>query len=184
MALLGLSTPRRNLLLIGVIFEVTTLIAIVLGSWVLGSAVMHAYSSTKWPETKGTVTVGTDSAQVGNASQVGAIWYEYLIAGKTYRSSRVTFFTENELYQRRQGETVKVFYNPIDLSDSCLVTGVGTGALIEICLYAFLILSGLLTLSLLVYEFCIKKTDETGKGNSLPQILAATSMLKGMFFPW
>ena len=165
---------RKKLLLIGALNTTGTLTLLGIYLWALVSGINHAKASMSWPEVPGVVTVASLSQQAGGEHKVGRIWYEYKVAGKTYRSSRVSFAEQDALYKYPEGTVVSVHYNPTMGDDACLVTGISSGAIFSLFCGFAMFLYGLVVVAFMLHRCFIAKLKDDGKLTAAEKCAMAT----------
>jgi hypothetical protein len=171
---------RKNILLIGAIFQAASLIVTAVVLWLFSVTVWHAYSSKDWPVIDGMVSVTPRLVQNVTSPEPGPIWYQYSVAGKIYSSSRNSFFDQGTALSNKEGTPVKVFYNPIDHSDSCLVRGVSTYALMRLALLIFTFLFGAFMFVVIVHAR-FKKASENERMTDMPVRFAVLTIIREVF---
>lgn len=165
---------RKKVIFVGALFQCGSLMVIAVGLLLLLSNIRHAQASTAWPQVNGVVTAGVESHQVGGDANIGAIWYEYQVGGKTLRSNRVSFFEDNQLYKHPEGELVKVFYNPKETQDACLVTGVSQVAMFKLYFFGFAFICGCAMVVQVMFQLFLEKEKEK---LSTAEAVAVTSIV-------
>ncbi len=172
---------RKKVIFVGVLFQTGGLMVISVILLLLIATINHAKASTAWPHADGVVTVGINSSQAGTDANVGNIWYEYEVGGKTFRCNRVSYFEENQLYKHPEGELVKVFYNPKDCQDACLVTGVSAMAMFRLWFYGFSFIWGVVMVFRMLYRIFYTKFAKNAKTSTAEGMAVASigSVLAG-----
>lgn len=110
------------------------IIGVVLAGWG-GLGWIEASRSTSWPSTYGTITSVRQHSSGGSGGQRYRVHveYQYAVDGQVYTSSRmripdISFFRGdrvNDPSAYREGNTVRVYYNPSDPAAAVLEPGVG-----------------------------------------------------------
>lgn len=170
---------RKRVIFIGTLYQIGTLTFVSLALLFLVMNMNHAKASAKWPSVEGVVTSGRNSQQVFDQNKVGSTWYQYEVAGKTYRCDRVSFFEPDEIYGRHEGEMVKVFYNPKDAQDACLTNGVTAVAQWRFYLYSFSFLWGIGMFSYMTYTLLFAKFDQRTRMTTAEKV-AAVNIISGL----
>ncbi len=173
---------RKKVIFTGALFQIGGLMLVAMTLLLLISTINHARASTAWPHANGVVTVGVNSPQTGGDANFGNIWYEYEVGGKTFRSNRVSYFEDNQLYKHPEGELVTVFYNPKDCQDACLVTGVSTNAMWRVCFYCGALLWGIVMVFRMFHKIFYTKIEKNAKTSSAEGFAIASigSVLAGL----
>ena len=158
---------KRNLVIMGTLFEAGFLLLSTVVSIVLASTVIHDQSSAKWSEVNGKIYLGAN-----NPLFAGDIWYEYRVGTKAYRSSRVSFSRPVELNRFKDGAVVKVFYDPTDQSTSVLVPGASTTTCVWLGLFVLALIASSYTLAIMLRKLCTgKAADQDVQHDSMIAIL-------------
>ncbi len=98
----------------------------IISSWTVLTA---AAGQDTWPETRGIVTLSRVDVPIGGTSQKSTRYlfsYKYWVMGKEYQSDRYSFASiggerSTAVKRYKEGDQVRVFYNPQDPSYAVLV---------------------------------------------------------------
>ncbi len=170
---------RKRVIFLGALYQLGSVIVIALMLLLLFDNINHAKASANWPHVMGIVTSGINSQQAYDQSKIGRTWYEYEVDGKVYRCDRVSFFESGEIYNRAQGEVVKVFYNPKDLQDACLVNGVTKIATWRFYFFSFAFLWGFGIAARMVYVLLFVNLNKQANPTAVEK-LAAINVASGL----